>query len=69
MFQHYQLGVGGPCNHFDPPAGYWCGSKTQGGVLLHTGFLPSRMIKADKSILPNQPYKNATAAILQAWRR
>ena len=66
MFQHYQLGVGCPCNHFDPPAGYWCGSKTQGGGAYR---VPSGMIKADKSILPNQPYKNTTAAILQAWRR
>ena len=66
MFQHYQLGVGGPCKNFDPPAGYWCGSKTQGGGAF-TYRVPSGMI-ADKSILPNQPYKNATGAIVQAWR-
>lgn len=23
-FQQYQLGVGGVCAPFDPPAGYWC---------------------------------------------
>ena len=66
MFQKYQLGVGGPCKYFDPPAGYWCGSKTEGGGAF-TYKVPSGMI-ADKSVLPNQPYKNATGAIVQTWR-
>ena len=66
MFQHYQLGIGGPCKYFDPPAGYWCGSKTEGGG-ARTYKIPSGMV-ADKSILPNQPYKNAKGAIIQAWR-
>ena len=66
MFRQYQLGIGGPCKNFDPPAGYWCGSKTQGGGAF-TYRIPSGMV-ADKSVLPNQPYKNATGAVVQAWR-
>lgn len=65
-FQHYQLGIGGPCKNFDPPAGYWCGSKTSGGGAF-TYTIPSGMI-ADKTVLPNSPYKNATGAIVQTWR-
>ncbi len=66
MFQKYQLGVGGPCKNFDPPAGYWCSNKTEGGGAF-TYRVPSGMI-ADKSVLPHQPYKNATGAIVQTWR-
>ena len=66
MFQHYQLGVGGCCKNFVPDAGYWCGSKTQGGGAF-TYHVPSGMV-ADKSVLPNQPYTNATGAVVQCWR-
>ena len=66
MFQMYQLGIGGPCENFYPPAGYWCGSKTEGGGAF-TYTIPSGMV-ADRSKLPNQPYKNATGAIVQTWR-
>ena len=65
-FQHYQLGIGGPCKNFDPPAGYWCGSKTEGGGAF-TYKIPSGMI-ADKTVLPNSPYKNTKGAIVQTWR-
>ena len=65
-FQKYQLGIGGPCKNFDPPAGYWCGNGTAGGGgALYR--IPSGMV-ADKSVLPNQPYKDPTGAIVQAWR-
>lgn len=65
-FQKFQLGIGGSCNNFDPPAGYWCGNRTQGGGAF-TYRIPSGMV-ADKSVLVNQPYKNAAGAIIQAWR-
>ena len=65
-FQKFQLGINGTCANFDPPGGYWCGSQTSGGGAF-TYRVPSGMI-ADKSILPNQPYKNATGAVVQAWR-
>ncbi len=66
MFQKFQLGIGGSCKDFDPPAGYWCGSKTQGGGAF-TYRVPVGMV-ADKSVLPNQPYKDPTGAVIQAWR-
>ena len=56
-FQKYQLGIGGPCKNFDPPAGYWCGSHTGGGGAA-TYKVPSGMV-ATKKTLPNSPYKNA----------
>ena len=65
-FQKYQLGINGTCKVFDPPAGYWCGNKTEGGGAF-TYRIPSGMV-ADKSILPNQPYKNPVGAIVQVWR-
>ena len=65
-FQKYQLGIGGPCKYFDPPAGYWCGSKTSGGGAF-TYKIPSGMV-ADKSKLPNSPYKNPKGAVVQTWR-
>ena len=65
-FQKYQLGIGGPCKYFSPPAGYWCGSATSGGGAF-TYKVPSGMI-VDKSVLPNSPYKNATGAVVQTWR-
>lgn len=65
-FQKYQLGIGGPCKFFSPPAGYWCGNHSGGGgAAIYQ--VPSGMI-ADKSILPNSPYKNAVGAIVQTWR-
>ena len=65
-FQKYQLGINGTCANFSPPAGYWCGNQTSGGGAF-TYRIPSGMI-ADKSILPNQPYKSAVGAVLQVWR-
>ena len=65
-FQKYQLGVGGPCKDFTPPAGYWCGDKTSGGGAF-TYRVPSGMVASSK-VLPNSPYKNATGAVVQAWR-
>lgn len=66
MFQRYVLGIGGSCDQFVPPAGYWCSSHTAGGGGV-TYRITSGMV-ADKSILPHQPYKDGTTAIIQAWR-
>eukprot|EP01116_Phalansterium_solitarium_P023012 TRINITY_DN785_c0_g1_i1.p1 TRINITY_DN785_c0_g1~~TRINITY_DN785_c0_g1_i1.p1 ORF type:complete len:881 (-),score=338.00 TRINITY_DN785_c0_g1_i1:265-2871(-) len=68
-FEYYNLGVGGPwCSGplaFDPPAGYWCSNMTEGGGAF-TYRTPLGMV-ADRHVLPNQPYKNATGAVIQAW--
>lgn len=65
-FQKFQLGIGGTCVNFDPPAGYWCGSNTSGGGAV-TYRVPSGMI-ADVMVLPNQPYFNPVGAVVQVWR-
>ena len=65
-FMKYQLGIGGPCKNFDPPAGYWCGSHTEGGGAA-TYKIPSGMV-ADQKVLPNSPYKNAKGAVVHTWR-
>eukprot|EP00005_Dracoamoeba_jomungandri_P000463 CAMPEP_0174252392 /NCGR_PEP_ID=MMETSP0439-20130205/1880_1 /TAXON_ID=0 /ORGANISM="Stereomyxa ramosa, Strain Chinc5" /LENGTH=754 /DNA_ID=CAMNT_0015332915 /DNA_START=107 /DNA_END=2368 /DNA_ORIENTATION=+ len=65
-FQKYQLGVGGPCQHFTPQGGYWCGNMTEGGGHF-TYRVPSGMVATQK-VLPNSPYKNATGSVIQTWR-
>ena len=65
-FQQYQLGIGGPCMYFEPPAGYWCGNETYGGGAV-TYKVPSGMV-ADKTTLPNSPYNNPKGAVVQTWR-
>ena len=65
-FKTYQLGIGGSCKQFDPPAGYWCGNDTTGGDAA-TYRIPSGMIATQKT-LPNSPYKNPKSAIVHTWR-
>lgn len=65
-FTKFDLGVGGPCKNFDPPAGYWCATNIGGGG-AHVYKIPSGMV-ATKKRLPNSPYKNPTGAVIQAWR-
>jgi len=66
QFSQYQLGIGGPCEHFSPQAGYWCGNHTSGGGAF-TYRVPSGMV-AGKDVFPHMPYANATGAIVQTWR-
>merc|ERR1719242_1571919 len=69
FFQHYNLGIGGICDNFDPPAGYWCSTKVQGGG-ANTYRIPHGLIyQSGTAGLPNAPYANASGAIIQAWRR
>ena len=65
-FKKYQLGIGGTCQNFNPPAGYWCGNNTEGGG-AETYRIPSGMV-ANHQILSNSPYKNPKRAIIHAWR-
>ena len=63
-FQKYDIGIGGVCEHFTPPAGYECGDKNG---RLRPYENPSGMI-ANRSILPNSPYKNVSTAVVNVWR-
>ena len=62
-FQHYNLGIGGVCDNFVPPAGYWCSTSTQGGGPA-TYRIPTGLIYSNGS-LPNAPYKDAEGGIVQ----
>ena len=68
-FQHYNLGIGGSCANFTPPAGYWCSSKTQGGG-PSTYRIPTGLVYGNTSSnkLPNAPYKDTTGGVIQTWR-
>ena len=66
QYIRYSLGIGGACNNFDPPAGYWCSLETHGGG-ANTYTIPSGM-KFNQSVLPNSPYNNASQAVIQSWR-
>ena len=67
-YQTYEAGVGGACAMYDPPVSYWGGPDniTRG----YGRFMPRHPsgFVADKSILPNTPYKNGKTAIVHAWR-
>lgn len=66
-FTRFVLGIGGTCRDFTPPAGYWCGTHTQGGGGAIYKGTPGG-IKINNKLLPNSPYKNATGAVIQMWR-
>ena len=65
-FQRYSLGIGGVCDKFSPPAGYWCSTKHQGGgasvYRVPTG------LNYDARVLPNAPYQNIGGAVVHTWR-
>ena len=65
-FMYYQLGIGGICNQFDPPAGYWCGTETEGGG-ASTYSIPHGLAY-NKTILPHAPYNNINGGIISTWR-
>lgn len=65
-FHYHQAGVGGGCDVFDPPAGFWCGNATMGGGAF-TYRVPHAMVVTTKQ-LPHLPYANPETAIVQTWR-
>ena len=70
-FARFNLGIGGPCEKFTPPAGYWCGTHTAGGGgIQYTGTPSGIVIAADgeAKVLPKFPYSNVTGAIVQMLR-
>ena len=59
-WQHYDLGIGGVCDNFVPPAGFWCSTN------VGTYRVPTGMIYSNGS-LPNAPYKDASGGIVQVF--
>ena len=71
FFTRYHLGIGGPCEIFSPPAGYWCYPPANPGYEVQGGMsgpftVPSGMT-VNKTVLPHAPYANATGAVVHAW--
>jgi hypothetical protein len=62
----YLLGSGGTCLDREPPVGYFCAPTNPRMKDAHPNH-PSGIV-ATPSLLPNMPYKNATGAVLHAWR-
>ena len=61
----FHIGVGGTCVDVTPPAGYWCASDAPRNITRHSA--PSGVHVTSEN-LPNFPYKNATGAVVFAWR-
>jgi hypothetical protein len=66
FFAKYQLGLQGACKEWTPPAGYWCGNHTQGGDHGTIAVPDGAILSLAK--LPNAPYRNASTAVIHAWR-
>ncbi|CAB9517687.1 expressed unknown protein [Seminavis robusta] len=54
-FEHYTIGVHGPCDVYDPPVSYWCSEHPSGGGAF-AFITPSGMTPKDAAVLPNGPY-------------
>jgi hypothetical protein len=68
-FQKFQLGVGGTCSQFVPPAGYWCGNACDGGAPSPPDCIarwPEGLVY-NASVLPHAPYKDVSRAVVQMW--
>lgn len=65
-FQTFTAGMGGTCDRFQPPAGYWCSEHVQGGGSV-IYYVPIAM-QATTAVLPHLPYKNPQGGIIQTWR-
>ena len=61
------FGIDGPCQHFSPPAGYWCGLHTAGGGGKQYTGVPTG-ITVDKGILPHWPYASPEGMVVQMLR-
>ena len=70
FFQHFLLGVGGPCaSRFTPAASYWCGAGSQGGgpgpYSAPVGMIASNATTS----LPHTPYtSDLSRATVHSWR-
>jgi len=66
MFKTFTAGIGGTCERFSPPAGYWCSTKVQGGGSV-IWYAPIAM-DTTNATLPHTPYANARGGLIMTWR-
>jgi hypothetical protein len=62
-FQTFTAGIGGTCDRFQPPAGYWCSTHVQGGG--STVFYSPTAMQVNATQLPHLPYQNPVGAVIQ----
>ena len=65
-FQTFTAGIGGTCERFSPPCGYWCSNAVQGGGSV-IYYVPTAM-QATQATLPHTPYSRPQTAIVHTWR-
>ncbi|XP_065181055.1 uncharacterized protein LOC135811743 [Sycon ciliatum] len=69
-FEHFQIGVDGPCSIFTPPESYWCSEKPSGGGAFT--FLSPSGVTFNKTVLTRAATYNAElfqeTAVLHTWR-
>ena len=75
-FKKYMVGIGGPCDIYDPPVAYWCAKDTMGGgafpFRVPQGVTPKAATISPKDGGRNAglhlPYKNVDGMIINVWR-
>ena len=65
-FEHYTIGVGGPCAVYDPPVSYWCSAHPSGGGAF--AFRTPSGLVPNTSALPHLPYAQPRGALFFVWR-
>ena len=65
-FPFYHEGIGGGCDYFSPPTGYWCSNASKKG---QPWSVPVGATLSSRNF-PNQPYSSARSAVVHAkhWR-
>lgn len=66
MFHTFTAGIGGTCDRFEPPAGYFCSNAVQGGG-SQIYFVPIAF-NVTSAQLPHTPYSNPAGGIVMTWR-
>ena len=69
-FQHFLLGIGGPCaSRFTPQASYWCGNGSQGGGPGPYSAPVGLVANNGTQSLPHTPYTgDVSRATIHSWR-
>lgn len=65
-FKHYMIGVNGLCSVYTPSVSYWCSEHPSGGGAF--AFRTPVGVIADKTVLPNSPYKDPSSLMFFVWR-
>eukprot|EP01063_Lacrimia_lanifica_P013035 TRINITY_DN196_c0_g1_i2.p1 TRINITY_DN196_c0_g1~~TRINITY_DN196_c0_g1_i2.p1 ORF type:complete len:793 (+),score=349.08 TRINITY_DN196_c0_g1_i2:64-2442(+) len=65
-FNKYMVGIGGPCDVYDPPVSYWCAKDTKGGGAFP--FRVPRGVRPTAEAGLHMPYAHPEDATMFVWR-